>query len=317
MGLDLQYFKKSDTTEHFRKKNILPISELTALRHAVDALKDLDTRELKIQSTRSGAMLSKFRGQGLDLVDLRSYQLGDDVRHIDWHTTARMGHPYVKVFMQEMDLEIQVVVQQDAGMYFGTRHELKISTATRAAMILLFHASRLEHSSSCIVVRERTESYPRVRGEQSAMNMAMCVNTINWVDDPCYGRDTVFSAWCRYGAEDQNQKNIFLIRSGVKRLTEEDREALSMMVHHHSVTIVEILDPMDLELPQAGWVSLLSPDGKIRRINTDDSEQRRGYKKVRETILRDNLQYYSGLGIDWLPVMNDQDTLKQMRFILS
>lgn len=316
MGFVSWHVFRPETTDYLQE-TILPLAEVTSLRQTVDALQDMNLRELASQSIRSGTMASKYRGQGLDLVDLRSYQLGDDVRHIDWHTTARMGHPYVKVFKHEMDQEMQIVLQQDAGMYFGTRRELKIASATRVALMLLFNAWRREQSSSCIVIRERTESHPRFQGEQAVMHMAMYLNTSSWDKEPCYGRDSVFSAWSRYGGDTQDPKQLFLIRSGPSTLTDMDKSALKMMCHYHSVAIVEILDPIDMELPKAGWCSVLLSKGQSRRINTNDSEQRRVYQEARQTILQDNLQYFSSLGVSWIPVMNDQDTLKQIRSILT
>ena len=114
----------------------LTVDELLALRR--DAL-GLDlTSRYRVSSTLAGGYRSKFRGRGMDFDEVRTYQPGDDIRNIDWRVTARTGKPHTKLFKEERERPVFLLIDQSKHLFFGSRNALKSVVAARAASLLVW-----------------------------------------------------------------------------------------------------------------------------------------------------------------------------------
>ena len=122
--------------EHADKGVRLTIDELLALRREAMAL-DLSSN-YRVSSTLAGGYRSKFRGRGMDFDEVRLYQPGDDIRNIDWRVTARTGKPHTKLFREERERPVFLLLDQSKHLFFGSRVAFKSVIAARAASLLIW-----------------------------------------------------------------------------------------------------------------------------------------------------------------------------------
>lgn len=119
---------------------------------------ELQTRELSSQ-VFSGNYQSAFKGRGMSFSEVRSYQIGDDVRSFDWNVTARLMEPYVKVFEEERELSIVLVIDVSSSMYFGQTEESKISLAVELAATIGFSAAKRNDKVAAVFISDSVEYY--------------------------------------------------------------------------------------------------------------------------------------------------------------
>jgi uncharacterized protein (DUF58 family) len=107
----------------------------------------------------AGQYKSVFKGRGMEFDEVREYQPGDEIRSIDWNVTARMGHPYVKKFVEERELNVMLVLDMSRSSYFGTVHKLKSQIATELCSVLAFSAIKNNDKVGLIAFTDRIEKY--------------------------------------------------------------------------------------------------------------------------------------------------------------
>lgn len=148
---------RSSTDTH---RPLLDTEELARLQRIT--LQQRDRRRLT-HASYAGAHRTALRGHGMELHDVRPYQPGDDIRHMDWRATARSGRATSKVFVEERGRSLFLIVDRRPSMMFGTRRELKAATAARAAAIHAFSALAEREAVAGVVLEDRPQLYPPAR----------------------------------------------------------------------------------------------------------------------------------------------------------
>src|SRR4030042_4981354 len=119
---------------------------------------EITTRGL-VNDVFSGEYHSVFKGRGMDFTEVREYSLGDDVRSIDWNVTARMGHPYVKIFQEERELTVMLMVDVSSSGDFGSYEQMKGEIATEICALLAFSAIKNNDKVGLIIFTDRVEKF--------------------------------------------------------------------------------------------------------------------------------------------------------------
>lgn len=225
-------------------------------------------------SQLSGAQLSLQRGAGLELEDLRHYQIGDDIRHIAWRATARSGRPISKVFRAERRQRILLLIEQHPGMVFATRGELKAAVASRATALTCFAALRQGAEIGGMVVSRQAKFFqPGTRLDQ-VLGLIGAANL-----NPGHDFATIEPAdnLTRLQHLAQRHDTIYLI-SDFQHWTERLLSPLSQLAEQHNLHALQIIDQGEQRLEAVGRLRIRSPfDGSEMIIDTDNEQLRQQY----------------------------------------
>ena len=227
----------------------IALADLIALRQEARHL-DIAPRG-KVLATRSGGHLSRFRGRGVEFDESRVYLPGDDPRNMDWRVTARSGQPHVKMFREERERPVWLLVDISANMRFGTRVAFKSVIATRAAALLAWAAADKGDRVGGLVFDEsrRFERRPVAR-TQGLLPLLKAMS-----EDPLPGE-----AGGHASVSDAAQHLVHLVRPGslvfllsdFAGLQQQDSAWLSPLARGNEVVLIDIFDPLETEAPPPG-----------------------------------------------------------------
>jgi len=272
---------KPKVTNTFKLKGgaYTDIRELIQLRYAARGMDVLQAN--KTRNPLSGLLSSKFRGRGIDFAEVRIYQPGDDVRTIDWRVTARTQIPHTKLFQEEKERPVLILVDQSASMFFGSRQAFKSVLAAESAALIAWTALERGDRVGGIVFSENGHREVRPRRSKTSV-----LRLLHEIDD--YNRALTKQA--NVGAQSyladalRNVRRVakhgstILIISDFFALNEEAKIHLRQLARQDDVIGVHISDPLERELPRPDLYTIT--DGNNRsRINTSVQRHRRAYEK--------------------------------------
>ncbi len=248
----------------------------------------------------AGEYESAFRGRGMEFEEVREYSPGDDVRDIDWNVTARFGHPFVKVYREERELTIMLLVDVSSSCLFGTQRQLKQELAAEIASVLAFAATKSNDKVGLIVFSDHVEKFIppkkgknhvwRVIGEVLQHRPAAAQTDIS-------GALTFLNRVCRRKAV------AFCISDFIAQQYEQ---ALRVTNRKHDLVAVAITDPRELELPAAGFVELQDAEtGDVLLVDTADKNVRAGYRLLAQKNLRERFDLFRATGVDTIDIRTD------------
>jgi len=223
---------------------------------------ELRTRAL-VTSLFTGEYRSVFRGQGIEFAEVRAYQHGDDFRAIDWNVSARMGHPFVKTFMEERELTLLLVVDQSGSLQFGRPHT-KAGLAVEVAAVLALAAARHSDRVGALMFADKVEFVVRpAKGRPHALRVIRDLIAFS-----PRSRGTNLAEALRYAMRLLHHRSIVAVLSDFRAEAWED--PLARLAAAHDVVAITIDDPRERNLPDAGWVDLQDAETG-RRILVDSS----------------------------------------------
>ena len=262
-----------------------------------ERLKELQNiiRRVEIRSKRmaselfSGEYHSSFKGKGIEFSNVREYQYGDDVRSIDWNTSARKHDLYVKLFTEERERSLLLVVDASASMLFGSRKQSKKDLALEVSAVLAFSALQNNDKVGLLVFTDRVETYiPPRKGRHHVL-----VILEELVRLKPRSRTTNIAAalsFIRYTRK--RQEIIFLLTD----LVDSDYEkGMKLLNTRHDFILVHISDPLDKALPLSSLLDLEEPEtalrltidgGSRRELERYRSEQSKQYEELRQRLRR-------------------------------
>lgn len=234
---------------------------------------EIRTRGL-VDSLFAGGYASIFHGRGLEFSHVRSYQVGDDVRAIDWKVTARRGTPFVRQFVEERDLLVVLVVDVSGSGRFGPGERSPLEVAAEIAAALAFAAVRANDRIALLLVSDRVEHYvPPGSGRRHVVRILS-----DLLAHAPTGRGTdLVTAFERISTSRSDRAQVFVISDFIQSGPASPfREALMRLARAHDLVAVRLISRATLELPDVGWVETTDPETG-RRLMFDA-----GRKKVRE-----------------------------------
>src|SRR6185503_6396303 len=237
-------------------------------------------RELEIKSKKlttdlfTGEYHSAFKGKGMSFKEVREYAAGDDIRFIDWNVSARFGHPFSKVFEEERELTVMLLVDISASSTFGTVHATKRDIITEIGAVLSFSAVNNADKIGVIFYSDRVEAYiPPKKGRKHALYIVRELLSM----EP-KGKGTEVSKALRYFNNVTRQKSIAFILSDFLDANYED--ALRVAGKKHDVIGLKLYDKMDRQLPDAGLLQVEDAEtGATRWVDSSNDFVRHSYEQ--------------------------------------
>jgi uncharacterized protein (DUF58 family) len=276
-------------------------------------------RELEIKSKKltsdlfTGEYHSAFKGKGMSFKEVREYAAGDDIRFIDWNVSARFGHPYSKIFEEERELTVMLLVDISASSLFGTVHSRKKDIITEIAAVISFSAVNNADKIGVIFYSDIVEAYiPPKKGKQHALYIVR-----ELLSKEPKGKGTAVSKALRYFNNSTKQKSIAFVLSDFIDANYED--ALRIAAKKHDVIGIKLYDKMDMLLPDSGLLQVQdSESGKTRWVDSGDSFVRHSYEQEFFRVAEYATQTFKKAGCDLLHIRTNEDYVKALqRFFLS
>ena len=232
---------------------------------------EISTRGL-VNEVFSGEYHSVFKGRGMNFAEVREYQYGDDIRSIDWNVTARNGSPFVKIFEEERELTVMLVVDVSASGDFGSRERLKGEVAVEICALLAFSAIKNNDKVGLIIFSDRIEKFvPPRKGRRHVLRVLR-----ELLYHRPEGRGTDITGALEYLTHVQRKKAVTFLVSDF--LDSGFDKALAVVGRRHDLVAVRLGDARERELPPLGYVEMEDPEtGEGVMVNTSDPHFRMAY----------------------------------------
>src|SRR3990170_4888520 len=214
-------------------------------------VKELEIKSKKItQHLFTGEYHSAFKGRGMSFREVREYDPGDDIRFIDWNVSARFAHPFTKLFEEERELTVMLMIDVSASSIFGTVHARKKDIVTEIGAVLCFSAISNNDKVGVIFFSDKVEKYiPPKKGKQHALYIVRELLTASPKN-----KGTNISEAIRFFNNATRQKSISFILSDF--LDERFGDALKVAGRKHDLIGIKVYDKMDMELPEVGMIQV-------------------------------------------------------------
>ncbi len=245
--------------------------------HTKDLIRKVRLIELKTRGLSnhifSGEYHSAFKGRGMAFSEVREYVPGDEVRAIDWNVTARLGHPYVKVFEEERELTVMLVADVSGSGDFGTVHQPKRELITEACATIAFSAIQNNDKVGLILFSDRIELFiPPKKGRGHILRIVRELLQLKPV-----GRGTDVTGALKYLNNVIKKRSIAFLISDLMDTGYED--ALKIANRRHDLVALRTTDPREEELPSMGLVQFIDPEtGEFLWVNTRNRAMREHYR---------------------------------------
>ena len=232
---------------------------------------EISTRGL-VNEVFSGEYHSVFKGRGMNFAEVREYQYGDDIRSIDWNVTARNGSPFVKIFEEERELTVMLVVDVSASGDFGSRERLKGEVAVEICALLAFSAIKNNDKVGLIIFSDRIEKFvPPRKGRRHVLRVLR-----ELLYHRPEGRGTDITGALEYLTHVQRKKAVTFLVSDFR--DDGFDKALAVAGRRHDLIAVRLGDVRERELPPLGYLELEDPEtGERIVVNTSDPEFRMSF----------------------------------------
>jgi len=281
-------------------------------------------RELEIKSKKltrhlfTGEYHSAFKGRGMSFREVREYAAGDDIRFIDWNVSARFNHPFSKLFEEERELTVMLLVDVSASSLFGTTHARKKDIITEVCAVLAFSAVNNNDKVGAIFFSDKVESYiPPKKGREHVLYIVRQLLTA----EP-KRKGTNLNEAIRFFNRSARQKAIvfllsdFLDGNSDQRMTTAKAEpgfedALKVAGKKHDMIGIKVYDKMDMELPAIGVVEAEdSETGGRYWVDTNDYLVRNNYQQFFFNHTEQCKSIFQKAGCDLLHLRTDEDYVK-------
>ena len=236
-------------------------------------------RKIEIKTRRlsdhifGGEYHSTFKGRGMTFSEVRQYQFGDDVRTIDWNVTARYNEPYVKVFEEERELTMMLMVDVSGSELFGTSEQFKKDTVTEIAATLAFSAIQNNDKVGLILFSDEVELFiPPKKGKSHVLRIIR-----DLIEFTPKSRKTNIAEAFKFLSNVMKKKAIVFMLSDF--MDDDYEKTLKIVGNKHDITGIRVYDKHDEEIPNLGMVPMLDAEtNQVHLVNTSSKSIRRNYK---------------------------------------
>ena len=265
------------------------------------------------QQMFSGEYHSAFKGKGMAFSEVREYQYGDDVRNIDWNVTARYAHPYVKIFEEERELTVMLLVDVSGSGYFGTHRQFKEDLAAEVAATLAFRAITNNDKVGVILFSDRIEKFiPPKKGRTHILRIIRELITFR-----PEGRGTDLGEALKYFSNVMKRRcTMFLLSDFLE--TPTWTEALKMAAGKHDVVALRLVDRGEQHLANLGLVKFYDPEsGETMWVDTGKDKVRKmadARFAEHEMEVERTLRHY---GVDMATLTTGEDFVMPLKNLLA
>ena len=270
-------------------------------------------RKIEIKTRRlsnhifSGEYHSHFKGRGMTFSEVRKYQFGDDIRDIDWNVTAKLNEPHIKIFEEERELTMMLLVDVSKSESFGTRLQQKRDLITELCAVLSFSAIQNNDKVGVVFFTDQIELFiPPKKGKSHILRIIR-----ELIEFKPKGTGTNISEAFKL------LSSVIKKRSIVFTLSDFQDEAydknLKIASSKHDLTAIRIIDPAEEQLPNIGLVQLQNPEtGTIGWVDTSSSIVRATYEKDYQNFVANFKSYCIHSGTDYIDLRVDRSYTKQL-----
>jgi len=265
---------------------------------------ELRTRGL-VNQVFSGEYHSVFKGRGIDFAEVREYQYGDDVRNIDWKVSARLNRPYMKIFEEERELTVMLIVDFSRSGEFGTARQLKNEIATEVCALFAFSAIRNNDKVGLLLFTDRVERFvPPRKGRAHILRIIR-----ELVSFEPEGKGTDIRGALEYFHHVINKRCIAFLISDF--LDSGFDKVIGTLSRKHDLIAVEVIDPREVELPKVGLIKLCDVEtGAVRWVDTGSETVRNEFKSYWETQRTTRSRLFKRNRIDSITIHVDEPYMK-------
>ncbi len=280
-----------------------------------DLLKKVRKIEIKTRALShqifAGEYHSAFKGRGMAFSEVREYQYGDDVRNMDWNVTARLRSPYVKVFEEERELTVVLLVDVSRSRLFGTAGSSRKDVLAEIAAVLSFSAIINNDKVGALFFSEKVEKFiPPKKGRSHLLHI---IREIIEFEPTTDGTD--ISEALRYLTNAIKKKCTAFLLSDMldvnKEGTPKYEEALKVAVNRHDLSVIEVYDPRERSIPDVGLIHIKdSETGQAAWVNTSDKKMRLAYEEWFRNVEQTSSRMFMKYNVDKVSIALNDDYVK-------
>ena len=267
---------------------------------------EIKTRGLSRQIF-AGEYHSAYKGRGMAFSEVREYQYGDDIRSIDWNVTARFNHPYIKIFEEERELTVMLLIDASGSREFGSRTMLKKNMITEIAAVLAFSAIQNNDKIGVIFFTNKVEKYisPQ-KGRKHILHVIR--ELINFQPE---NKNTDLSEPLRYLTNVIKKRCTAFILSDF--IAPDFEKPLRIAGSKHDIAALEIYDKRETGIPDVGMLKLIDAEsGYEKIIDTSNKRVRDTYAGWWDKKHQKALEIFSKCGVDTTMIATDEDYVKPL-----
>ena len=277
-----------------------------------DLIKKIHRLEIKTKGLTkhifSGEYHSAFKGRGMAFSEVRDYQFGDEVRTIDWNVTARYNNPYVKVFEEERELTVMLVIDISGSEEFGTTEKTKKDLALEIAAILAFSAISNNDKVGMILVSDKMERY--IAPEKGKKHVLIILREL--IEFKAKSKLTDLNEGLKFLRNTQKKRTItFVISDFIDQ--NNFMEGMRLTKKRHDTIAIKLSDIAEEILPNVGLIQLFNAEsGETTWVNSSSREVRAKYQKDFQENEATTLKEFKKAGIDSVSCRTDEDMIKPL-----
>ena len=273
---------------------------------------EIKTRALSHQIF-AGEYHSAFKGRGMAFSEVREYQYGDDVRNMDWNVTARLRAPYVKVFEEERELTVVLLIDASRSRLFGTSGQIKRDLIAEIAAVLSFSAIINNDKVGALFFSEKVEKFiPPKKGRSHLLHIIREIIEFQPSSD-----GTDISEALRYLTNAIKKRCTAFLLSDMLDVDENGspryEDALKVAVNRHDLSVIEVYDPSERTVPDVGLVHVKdSETGRCAWVNTSSRRMRRAYSDWFAGMAENTSRMLMRYSIDNVSISTDDDYVRSL-----
>ncbi len=267
---------------------------------------EIKTRGLS-QQIFSGHYHSAFKGRGMAFSEVREYQYGDEIRSIDWNVTARFNHPYVKIFEEERELTVMLLIDVSGSNEFGTKKQFKEDLMTEIAAVIAFSAIHNNDKVGVIFFSDKVEKFiPPKKGTSHILRIIR-----ELIDFKPESQKTDLSEGLRFLTNAIKKRcTAFIISDFIDAPFEK---AIRIASGKHDIVALRVYDHRETELPAIGIVEVYDKEsGEKKWIDASEKRVRNSYREWWDNHTRTVDGIFTRCGVDSTTIRTDQDYVKPL-----
>lgn len=265
---------------------------------------EIRTRALSRQIF-AGQYHSAFKGRGMAFSEVRQYHYGDDIRFIDWNVTARFHQPYIKIFEEERELTVILLIDVSGSNLFGTQSQFKSDLIIELAAVLSFSAIHNNDKVGVIFFSDKVEKFiPPKKGKTHILRIIR--ELIN--HEPTQNQTNIGEALRFLTNAIKKKCTAFIISDFIQK---DYEQALKIAANKHDMVALQIADQGEGKIPNLGLIKLQDPESrKYFLADTSDASVRQAYEVWWNNLRKENKELFQRVGVDMATLYTGQDYVK-------
>ena len=255
----------------------------------------------------SGEYHTVFKGRGMEFAEVREYVPGDDIRLIDWNVSARTGSPFVKVFSEERELSMMLVVDMSRSGTFGSSYRMKDEVAIEICALLAFSAMKNNDKVGLLIFTDRVEKFiPPRKGRQHVLRVLREI-----VYHEPENKGTNMNSALEYLLRVIRRNSVVFILSDF--MDDGFQKSLRVVSSKHDVIAIKVTDKLEIQLPDAGLISLVDAEtGENVVVDTSDEKIRNSYSALRQAQQEGLEKMFKKINLDYINIKTGESYVEPL-----